>query len=74
MFKKCFLLKPGTGLALNILKTFILPIYFDFSQIHTHYKLGDGRQIDEVITWARRVTQMGELVEIVANTLKFNFI
>ena len=29
---------------------------------------------DDVITRTRRRTQMGELVEIVANTQKFNFI
>ena len=38
------------------------------------FKLCDGRHFDDVITQTRRRTQMGELVEIVANTPKLNFI
>ena len=38
LFKYCFCLKSGAVLVLNLLsKTFILPTYFDFSEIHMHY-------------------------------------
>ena len=59
---------------------FKIDFFFFFANIlwfflNTHaLKLRDGRHFDDVITRTRRRIQMGELVKIVANTPKFNFI
>ena len=51
-------------------------VYFTNYLIFLKYKciICNDRHFDDVITWTRGGTQMGELVEIVANTPNFNLI
>ena len=61
-------------MALNILsKSLFCQHTLIFLNTYT-LLLCNGSHFDDVITRTRRRTQMGELVEIVANTPKFNFI